>query len=105
MKKFSESWFDLDYYSQFIGSYRKLKDRRKMVFVENFREDYKHWKAAYNPSMFPKVTAIYGKFPPKSFLMRKKIFEEQSTLLSLYSLPSTVIDKGVEKREVKKKMT
>ena len=40
------------------------------VFTENFRENTKQWRLAYDPYLAESMLTIYGKEPPQSFKIR-----------------------------------
>jgi hypothetical protein len=60
------------------------------VFTENFKEQTKQWKLAYDPYSADKMLTIYGKTPPMSFKIRQRVFDDQRNILDRYSLPAPV---------------
>lgn len=54
--------YDLDT-SDFLQIYRS-KNLSNFVWAENFREDTKQWRLAYDPYMAESMLTIYGKDPP-----------------------------------------
>jgi hypothetical protein len=53
----------------------RSKNLKNFVFVENFREDSKQWRLAYDPYLAESMLQIYGKEPPQSFKIRQRIFD------------------------------
>lgn len=78
-----------EYCLKFLEAYRPVR-KRGMVWVENFREDSRQWRMAYDPYQHTQVLQIYGKHPPRSFQIRQKILEEQKNILDRYSHVSPV---------------
>ena len=62
-------------HGRFLKSYKE-RDLLSFVKVENFREDSRQWKVAYDPYKKDRMIQIYGKEAPQSFQIRQKILQE-----------------------------
>ena len=66
-------------------------DPQKLIWHENFRENTRQWKIAYDPYKTIQMLQIYGRDPPLSFKIRLQKFEEMQFVLDRYSQIATVL--------------
>ena len=88
------------YLERFVQQYGKV-DKRNLVWIENFREDTRQWRMTYDPFQNQKLLQTYGKQPPKSFIIRQKILEEQRNILDRYSQITPVNDQDFVLNKIK----